>query len=235
MRGMWRREGNRRWGISQLAKGLAGGLLPLAVPLLVPGGKTARAAQPSLTGQVGVVTRFQEQVTARHYQSTRPLYREAPVYRLDVLGTGPAGRLTVTLNDGSQLTVGENCGASIDDLVYPLKPTEGVITIFSGAFKFEAVPVDARITVIHTPAGRISVRNSIVMGVEQDGAWRFFVQRGRATISARQGSIVKIVQGQTVTIPPNTPPGPAHPWDETRLMRAEGAVRYIGMGLGYDR
>ena len=89
-------------------------LIVIALTLLFgfAGGQTA--AQEA----IGAVSRIQGNASGMHGGATEALDLKSSVFLNEVVSTGEAARLEVTFTDGTQLTLGEKAGLTLDTFVF---------------------------------------------------------------------------------------------------------------------
>jgi hypothetical protein len=125
-----------------------------------------------------------------------------PVVRDETLTTTDAGGLLVTFADGSELTLGPNSTAVIDEFVYP-GPGQGNATIelVSGVFRFVSGQMDEANIDIDTPVASIGIRGTVIYAAVSHEATVQVTQRGAAyTRSKVTGEIVEVEAGSAVSV-----------------------------------
>jgi len=119
-----------------------------------------------------------------------------PIVRNEALETGGDSGLLVTFADGSELTLGENASAVIDEFTYA-GPESGStsVSVAKGVFRWisGAIP-EARVD-ISTPKASIGVRGTeIFMLVQADGSAIFVTDQGEISVTSK-------VTGKQVIVP----------------------------------
>ena len=119
-----------------------------------------------------------------------------PVVRDEALETGAASGLLVTFADGSELTLGENASAVIDEFTYA-GPESGntSISVAKGVFRWISGAIPEERVEISTPKAAIGVRGTeIFVIVEADGSSLFLTDQGEISVTSK-------VTGQQVIVP----------------------------------
>lgn len=125
-----------------------------------------------------------------------------PVVRDETLTTTEKGGLLITFADGSELTLGPNSTAVIDEFVYP-GPGQGNATIelVSGVFRFVSGQMDEANIDIDTPVASIGIRGTVVYAAVTSEATVQVTQKGAAyTRSKLTGEIVEVEAGNAVSV-----------------------------------
>jgi hypothetical protein len=186
---------------------------------------------PALAQAVGKADRVEAEVTAEQPGSVRPLKAADYVLYRDALATGKAARLLATLEDGTQLTLGENARLTVDRFVYDPARGKGelALAVTKGAFRFVGGNIESKpgaVVSIRTPAATLGVRGTTVWGGQIDGGFGVLVQSGEVSVTARGGTVVlKAGQG---TIVRAGRPDPVAPWGADRTRRALATIAFTG-------
>lgn len=125
-----------------------------------------------------------------------------PVVRDEILTTTDAGGLLITFADGSELTLGPNSTAVIDEFVYP-GPGQGNATIelVSGVFRFVSGQMDEAQVEIDTPVASIGIRGTVVYAAVSQEATVQVTQKGAAFVKSKlTGEIVNVEQGNAISV-----------------------------------
>jgi hypothetical protein len=96
---------------------------PLAVSIF---GASVAVAE---TTTVGAVDKLQAYVDATQSGRTRALVINSDVYVRDRCHSGEGARVQATLNDGAQLTLGENATLVVDELIYDPSMSRGALSV----------------------------------------------------------------------------------------------------------
>lgn len=134
-----------------------------------------------------------EQMEARHLD---------PVVRDETLTTTDAGGLLITFADGSELTLGPNSTAVIDEFVYP-GPGQGNATIelVSGVFRFVSGQMDEAKVDIDTPVASIGIRGTVIYAAVSAEATVQVTQKGAAFVKSKlTGEIAEVEQGSAISV-----------------------------------
>jgi hypothetical protein len=203
----------------------AGFLLLLAVSSLA-----AAATRP----EIGEVTRVQGQASASFGGETRVLAAGDAIYFRDLLSTGRAARLSVRLDDGSTLRLGENARLSADSFVFP--PERGLsrlrIQVPLGAFLFQGGEVEdaprAKVE-IRAPVATLGIRGTQVWGGRLlDGDYGVLVVDGEVEVRNSAGMVGLGPREGTRIKGVDTPPAAAKVWAEPLVREAFGTVAFPG-------
>ena len=188
------------------------------------GGVPAVAAE-----QVGKVDKVQGQASAWQQSQQRSLTPKGDVLYQDRLRTGASARLQATLNDGSQLTLGENGSLTVDDFVYKPGRRGGTLAIkVRGAFLFVGGKVEGpsggNVT-IDTPIGTLGVRGTTVWGGRVDGGYGVIVLDGQVEVKTAKGTVI-LNKGQGTMV--WGADGPAKPgaWPDRRVKKAVATITF---------
>jgi hypothetical protein len=162
------------------------------------------AASPALA--LEVVGRIDELVPAAYHTPPDAQQMEArkldPIVRNETLTTTDAGGLLVTFADGSELTLGANSQAVIDEFVYP-GPGQGNATIelISGVFRFVSGQMDEAGVQIETPTASIGIRGTTIYTAVSPTVTIQITQEGRSWMKSRTtGKTVEIEAGSAVSV-----------------------------------
>lgn len=180
---------------------------------------------------VGRANRVQNEVTAEAAGTARPLAAADPLMFGDVLRAHEAARLEATLNDDTQLTLGENATVTIDDFIYaPDKAGNRLaLKVLGGAFLFVGGKVEAgegAQVQISTTFATLGVRGTTVWGGPLDGAYAVLVLDGEVTVT-NAGTTVTLVAGSGTTLADEaSPPQPPVVWGRAKVDRAIATVSF---------
>ncbi len=125
-----------------------------------------------------------------------------PVVRDETLTTTDAGGLLITFADGSELTLGPNSTAVIDEFVYP-GPGQGNATIelVSGVFRFVSGQMDEANVDIDTPVASIGIRGTVVYAAVTPDATVQVTQKGKAFVRSKiTGELVDVEAGSAISV-----------------------------------
>jgi len=137
-----------------------------------------------------------------------------PVFKGDVLQTGPDGTLEVEFEDGSKLKLSSNARMVVDDLVYDPGADQGsaLFSLVQGTFGFESGEIaktgpDA--IQIRTPVATIGIRGTVLLiNVDQSGNILSVTVVGDSgsisLIDPVSGSVLGTLTGTTDGSQPNT-------------------------------
>jgi len=201
-------------------------LIGIAVLLAVPCGEaTAQEA-------IGTVSRIQGEASGILGGTTLPLSPNGSVFLDEILSTGEAARLEVTLTDSTRLTLGEKAKLTLGTYVF--NPAAGRRTIrfaLIGALRFVSGKlsklVASRVS-LTTPVANIGIRGTdFFAGPIDDQALGVFLIEGAVSISNAAGQRILNRPGQGTNIAgPGAAPGPVTLWPPAKVDRAPAAVSF---------
>jgi hypothetical protein len=119
-----------------------------------------------------------------------------PIVRNEALETGGDSGLLVKFADGSELTLGENASAVIDEFTYA-GPESGStsVSVAKGVFRWISGAIPEEHVEISTPKAAIGVRGTeIFMLVQADGSAIFVTDQGEISVTSK-------VNGKQVIVP----------------------------------
>ncbi len=154
----------------------------LSVPLAASIFRASIAAGEPIT--VGAVDKVQAQVEATQAGQTRALAVKSEVFFRDRCHSGEGARLQATLQDGTQLTLGENATLVVDEFMYDPSRSRGELSIrvVKGAFLYVGGRIEgvngAKVQ-IRTPVGAIGLRGTTVWGGPIDKGYGVIVLSGK--------------------------------------------------------
>lgn len=164
----------------------------------------AFAAPPAFA--LEVVGRIDELVPAAFHTPPDAAQMEArkmdPVVRDETLTTTDDGGLLVTFADGSELTLGPNSQAVIDEFVYP-GPGQGNATIelISGVFRFVSGQMDEAGIQVETPTASIGIRGTTIYTAVSPTVTVQITQTGHSWLKSKvTGKVVEIEAGNAVSV-----------------------------------
>jgi hypothetical protein len=183
--------------------------------------------------RAGGVSALTGSATAVRETTQDDLALNDPIFRNDILETGPDGKLRVTFADNTQLTLGPDADVVIDDFVYaPDKKTgNAAIRIAAGTARILAGAIEDNggqgAFSITTPVATIGIRGTDFF-VELDGdhlqvalfsGYEVSVTNAAGTTLLRPGEGTDVYRGAA--------PTPGIPWGPDRVNRALAMVTPI--------
>jgi hypothetical protein len=201
-------------------------LIAFAVLLALP--RAGAVAQEA----IGTVNRLQGEASGLIGGTTLPLSPNASVFLNEVLSTGEAARLEVTLSDSTRLTLGEKAKLTLGTYVF--NPAAGRRTIrfaLVGAIRFVSGKlsklVSSRVS-LTTPVAIIGIRGTeFFAGPIDDQALGVFLIEGAVSVSNAAGQRILSRPGQGTNIAaPGAAPGPVTFWPQPKVDRALAAVSF---------
>ena len=119
-----------------------------------------------------------------------------PIVRDEALETGAESGLLVTFADGSELTLGENASAVIDEFTYAGPENGGTsIAVVKGVFRWISGAIPEVNVEINTPKAAIGVRGTeIFMLVQADGSSLIVTDGGEISVTSK-------TTGETAIVP----------------------------------
>jgi hypothetical protein len=108
----------------------------------------------------------------------------------DELRTGAGGRLQVTFQDQSQLTLGEKARVVVDNYVYSPKKSSAnvVLNATQGAFRFAGGKIDQmqkKNITVNTPSAALAVRGTHFWAGPIEGKYGVLLLKGKVRVSKR--------------------------------------------------
>lgn len=188
------------------------------------------AAEPGET--VGRVIRIHGYaVSVAGQAAPRPLSTDAAVNFQEELVTGAAARLLVRLEDGTEITLGENARLIIDTFVYdPARGEAGAsVLVPAGAFSVitgAIAKLRPQAMSFKTPVATIGIRGTDFWGGPIDGVYGVLLRSGRVEVRNDAGLVeLESNQGTTMSSPDTAPAIPTT-WSEGRITRASQSVAF---------
>lgn len=181
--------------------------------------------------QVGGVERLEQTATASYEADKRELTIDDAVLFQDLVKTGSEARLAITLEDGTELTLGENASLRIDEFVYEPDSGSGKLglSVLEGAFLFVGGDTenmeDSRVD-INTAVGTLGVRGTTVWGGRIDGSFGVLVAEGSVTVRNTAGE-VQLGAGEGTQIESmDAAPSAPKKWPEEKVQRALKTISF---------
>ena len=134
-----------------LRRSIAGVLLLGLVPI------GASAAEPGAAGRIKVVSGSVFVVRAN---VSAPATAGQAVFQADTLRTGPDGRVGITLNDDTRVSLGPGSEARLDQFVYA--PADGRVGLVLNIVRGLVAYVSGRIAKLSPDAVKLETPNAIV-------------------------------------------------------------------------
>jgi hypothetical protein len=185
--------------------------------IFLPHATYAQRAEP-----VGSVEDVRGYAFAEARAQRRSLERAAPLFIQDLVGTGPASRLTLQLGKDTTLRVGSEARLTIDRL---LVNAGGEITLQSGPILYDRPAGAPARMQIRSSFGLIAVRGTRFFAGPSAGVFGVFVERGNVSVTAA-GKQVLVRAGQGTNIARRgAAPTPPAPWGADRIRTALESVR----------
>ena len=130
----------------------------------------------------------------------RSLQQAAPAAFGDTLSTGEESALIVRFIDNSQLTLGADAEAVIDEFVYAGANSSETLTLVKGAFRYISGQIPEEKIAIETPTVTIGVRGTdIKVDVYDDGSTEMSTVDGAVAVASRvTGEVLSVLTGQSV-------------------------------------
>ena len=194
----------------------------VAILLSLP---TVASAEPG----VGSVTRLTGVCTGMLAGRTAVMALHAPVFLQQRLATGMPGRLEVTFDDASRVTLGDGSELTIDRFVYDPDRKSSILMAVTGAMRFIGAlrkPPEAE-TTIRTPVAAIGARGTDVWAGPIDGQYGILLLEGVVVVTSDTGEVILDEPGEGVNFAgPGAPPGPVRIWPAEKAARALAAVAF---------
>lgn len=190
------------------------------------------AVQAAAQEAIGAVSRIQGEASGTRGGATRALALNAAVFRNDVVSTGNAARLEITLADNTRLTLGERARLTLNR--YDTNPGAGRGTIrfrVAGAFRFlsgQASKLARSDVVVTTPFATVGVRGTeFWAGPIDNQVLGVFLTEGAVSVSNAAGRQILNRPGQGTNIARRgAAPGPVTLWPQDKVNRALATVAF---------
>jgi hypothetical protein len=200
-----------------LHRSLAG--LILVGMLLVAGVR----AQPA--DSIGRVTALAGQATQLRQGRfvTEPLALQKPVFQEDIIETGTASKVQLTLNDTTVISLGERSRLELTQFVYDARRQTRAarFTIPLGFFRTIVNKLLPQSTFdVITPTAVAAIRGTDLMGEVTAEATMIVVLHGTVVISnarPRFRGVATLTPGTGTTVRDDQPPSSPTPWSEARI------------------
>jgi len=188
--------------------------------------------QSAAQDAIGTISRIQGEASAMRSDATRALGINASVFANEIVSTGEAARLEVTLRDQTRLTLGERAKLTLDRYVFDPAGGRGTIKFgLVGAFRFvsgqlsKLANADVSVT---TPVAIVGIRGTEFWGGPiDDQALGVFLIEGAVSVSNASGQQILNLPGQGTNIAaPGGAPGPVTFWAPDKVGRAIATVTF---------
>lgn len=179
---------------------------------------------------IGHVQQVERQVEATFIDVTRGLRQRSPLFFNDVVRTGDEARFKATLDDDTELTLGENATLTIDDFVYYPGGGMGSLAMsVKGAFLFvggqvESIPGNE--VRIDTPVGTLGIRGTTVWGGYIDDGYGVLVLDGVVDVATAGGNVTLRAGEATMVRDRTSKPLAPHRWSEEKTARAVATISF---------
>jgi hypothetical protein len=203
-------------------------LIIIVVMVVVGFASDQSAAQDA----IGTISRIQGEASAMRSDATRALGVNASVFSNEIVSTGEAARLEVTLRDQTRLTLGERAKLTLDRYVFDPAGGRGTIKFgLVGAFRFvsgqlsKLANADVSVT---TPVAIVGTRGTEFWGGPiDDQALGVFLIEGSVSVSNAAGAQILNTPGQGTNVAaPGAAPGPVTIWAQDKVSRAIATVTF---------
>jgi hypothetical protein len=181
---------------------------------------------------IGAISRIQGVASGTRGGITRTLGLNTSVFLSEIVSTGEAARLEVTLADRTKLTLGENAKLTLDEYIFNPAGGRGTIKFgVVGAFRFLSGQVsklaNSDVTVT-TPSANIGIRGTEFWGGPIDGQpLGVFLIEGAVSVSNAAGEQILNLPGQGTNIAtPGAAPGTVTFWPPDKVNRAIATVTF---------
>lgn len=200
--------------------------LVLLVMLVAP-----TQAQQTADSIVGTVSRIQASAVAMQDAFPRILAEGDSILLGDVISTSAGARVTVTMEDGAELTLGESTIFVVQEYLMEQGGNNAVMRLLKGAFVATSGALmeqaDATFT-IETELATIGIRGTTFWGGSLDddfsvlllGGKGVFVETGTGRVE-----LTEVGQGTSVNNESTSPSAPKA-WGKTKIDRAKSTVSY---------
>ena len=210
---------------------MAGMTRRAALLLLLAGVAMLGATAADAAVVVGKISRIVGDGRATSEGVVRVLAADAPIHQDEVVTTGVAARLEVTLNDGTVLTVGEKARIAIDSFVYhPAGTVNRLKVAVAGPFRFvsgKLSKLPGADVAVTTPVATIGVRGTDFWGGPIDGHFGVFLIVGKVSVVNAAGRALLAESGEGTNIAGiGAPPGALTLWPADKVARALATVNF---------
>ena len=192
------------------------------------GGPAARAPGIGGTGIIGTISDVDNEAQIISASGTTTATVGLAVHMKDQLRTGADGRLQVTFQDHTVLTLGEDANLVIDRYVFD--PNRGIgdalLHATHGAFRFAAGQLKemrSKTITVSTPLAEIGVRGTEFWGGPTDEQYGVLLIEGEVTVTNQGGTVRLSHPGEGTEIHSRfESPRPPTKWAAERVTRALG-------------
>ena len=192
------------------------------------GGPAARAPGIGGTGIIGTISDVDNEAQIISASGTTTATVGLAVHIKDQLRTGADGRLQVTFQDHTVLTLGEDANLVIDRYVFD--PNRGIgdalLHATHGAFRFAAGQLKemrSKTITVSTPLAEIGVRGTEFWGGPTDEQYGVLLIEGEVTVTNQGGTVRLSHPGEGTEIHSRfESPRPPTKWAAERVTRALG-------------
>ena len=178
---------------------------------------------------VGTVQRAENQAHATWRSDRRQMAIGGPVNFEDLLTTGVASRLLVTLLDETEVTLSERASLMVDKIVFDPENARVVrLKSLAGSFLLAvtqfALKGDNEVIMV-TPSVTIGIRGTTVWGGQIDGGYGVFSLEGSVSVTTL-AEVILLQEGEGVTVTNSAVPTPVLRWGEAKVARALATVAF---------
>ena len=159
-----------------------------------------------------------------------PLEIDTPIFEDDEIFTGPESKVLLLFLDDTELTIGEDAHAFINDFTYEPEDDEqksAHLSFLRGAFLFvsgKVGKINKPDVNLETPYASIGIRGTVVWGGTLDDQYNIFVKEGAVSVRNERGAMmVREGQGTTLT-DRRTFPTKSKLWGEEKINRAVSTI-----------
>lgn len=197
-------------------------LLTIAFPL---------KAQQTGESVVGAVTRLQASAVAMQDAFPRILAAGDPILLGDVISTSPGARLTITMVDGAELTLGESTIFVVQEYIMELGGNNAVMRLLEGAFVATSGALTEQADagfVVETEFATIGIRGTTFWGGPLDDQFSVLLLDGTGVYvetPAGRVELTEVGQGTSVSAVSPVPTTPKT-WGQTKIERAKSTVSF---------
>jgi hypothetical protein len=200
-------------------------VLRIATLMLATAALAITMAAPRVRAQTpaGDVTAIKGEASAETTNAKRALAQGGPVFVDDMVTTGTAARLTLTLGRNTTIKLGEKVRIRLDK---HMVNAGGAFDLQSGAVLFDrGAGAPKGDTAFRSPYGLLAVRGTKFFAGPSNDVFGIFVVRGRVDVTAG-GKTVRLTAGLGTNIKnPGDAPTPPAPWKAPRVKAALASVQ----------
>lgn len=184
--------------------------------------------------RIGTVSRIKGQVVAVRGEKRVPLAVGGAVFRDDVLKTGLLGRVEVTLNDETVLTLTDRTTLTVENYDFPGPDSRARFNLRLGAIRAVSGAIAEKNPegfVVTTPVATIGIRGTDFWAGTLEAAFNVVLISGKGVYVENARGRVELTQagqGTVIEVPGVRPPEPDAPEEDVSVILGEMAREALG-------